>query len=92
MTTDIRFIQKRTAMSLKGSIDDADWTVTCCTEQTPRGVECSISVEQRNVEGGRFMHRFRHASTFDNEREAVIAGLREGMAWIRLKATHTINV
>ncbi|BCQ28980.1 hypothetical protein NK8_71700 (plasmid) [Caballeronia sp. NK8] len=79
-------------MPLKGSVDNADWTVTCNTEQTPRGVECSITVEQRNVEGGRFMHHFKHASTFNDEREAVIAGLREGMTWIRLKATHTINV
>jgi hypothetical protein len=79
-------------MSLKGSVDDADWTVTCIAEQTPRGVECSISVEQRNVEGGRFMHRFRHAGIFQDEREAVLAGLREGMTWVRLKATHTINV
>ncbi|MFM0323466.1 UDP-glucose 4-epimerase [Caballeronia glebae] len=79
-------------MSLKGSVDDADWTVTCSTEQTPRGVECSISVEQRNVEGGRFMHRFRHAHTFANEREAVLAGLHEGMNWIRLKAANTIGV
>ncbi|MFM0053071.1 UDP-glucose 4-epimerase [Caballeronia grimmiae] len=79
-------------MSLKGSIDDSGWTVSCNTEQTSQGIECSISVEQRNVEGGRFMHRFKHAHTYDNEHEAILAGLREGMTWIRLKASNTISV
>jgi len=78
-------------MSLKGSVDAADWTVTCNTEQTPRGIECSISVEHHNVEGRRFAHRFKHAHTFDDEREAVLAGLREGMTWIHLKASNTIH-
>ncbi|SAK60477.1 UDP-glucose 4-epimerase [Caballeronia temeraria] len=78
-------------MSLKGTVDDANWTVTCTTEQTQKGIECSISVEQHDVDGGRFMHRFKHACTFDNEREAVLAGLRDGMTWVRLKAEHTIN-
>jgi hypothetical protein len=79
-------------MSLKGSIDDSDWTVSCNTEQTPRGIECSISVEQRNVDGGRFMHRFKHPHAYGNEREAILAGLREGMTWIRLKESNTISV
>ncbi|SAK93855.1 hypothetical protein [Caballeronia ptereochthonis] len=79
-------------MSLKGQVDDADWSVTCNTEQTPEGVVCSIGVEQRDVEGGRFVHRFRHARTFDDEREAVLAGLAEGMTWIRLRASRTIDV
>ncbi|KAK45599.1 UDP-glucose 4-epimerase [Caballeronia jiangsuensis] len=79
-------------MSLKGSIDGSDWTVSCSTEQTPRGIECSISVEQRNADGGRFMHRFKHAHTYNNEREAILAGLREGMTWIRLKGSNTISV
>ncbi|SAL66428.1 UDP-glucose 4-epimerase [Caballeronia choica] len=79
-------------MTLKGQVHNAEWSVTCTTDQTPQGVVCSIGVEQHNVEGGRFMHRFKLARTFDNERDAVLAGLREGMTWIRLKAAKTINV
>ena len=79
-------------MSLKGSVEAAQWIVTCNTEQTSRGFMCWIGVEHPNVEGGRFAHRFRHASTFDSESDALLAGLREGMAWIGLKAAKTIAV
>jgi|GEM_PF-394648 len=79
-------------MSLKGQVSNAGWSVTCDTEQTPEGIRCLIGVEHRNVEGGRFVHRFRHARTFDTEREAVLAGLCEGMTWINLKAGKTISV
>jgi hypothetical protein len=79
-------------MSLTGSIAGANWTVACNTERTQQGVECSISVEHRGVEGASFMHRFRQTHSFDNEPEAVLAGLREGMTLIRLKAAHTIDV
>ncbi|WP_244813919.1 hypothetical protein [Caballeronia sp. Lep1P3] len=70
----------------------SDWTVTCTTAQGPQGFVCSIGVEHRNVEGGRFVHRFCHACTLDSERDAVIAGLREGIAWIGLEAARTIAV
>ena len=79
-------------MSLNGVVNDADWTVTCNTTQTAEGVECWIGVEQRNVEGGRFVHRFQHAHTCASEREAMLSGLREGMAWIHLRAAKTIDV
>lgn len=79
-------------MSLKGQVDGADWTITCNTEETPEGVACSIGIEHRDVDGGRFMHRFKHARTFHSEREAMLAGLGEGMAWIGLKTSKTIGV
>ncbi|SAK91435.1 UDP-glucose 4-epimerase [Caballeronia hypogeia] len=79
-------------MPIKGQVDNEEWSVTCTTELTAQGIVCSIGVEQRSVEGGRFMHRFRHVGTFDNEREAVLAGLKEGMTWIRLRAAKTINL
>jgi hypothetical protein len=79
-------------MSIKGQVNCADWTVTCNAEQTPEGIVCMIGVEHRNVEGGRFGHRFRQEGAFESEREAVLAGLREGMAWINLKADKVISV
>ncbi|MEZ2354648.1 UDP-glucose 4-epimerase [Caballeronia sp. RCC_10] len=79
-------------MSLKGQVSNADWSVTCDTEQTPEGIRCTVGVEHRNVEGGRFVHRFTHSRTFDTEREAVLAGLCEGMTWINLKVGKTISV
>ena len=79
-------------MSLKGQVDGADWTITCSTEETGEGIACSIGVEHRDVEGGRFMHRFRHERLFDSEREAMLAGLSEGMTWIGLKTSKTIGV
>jgi hypothetical protein len=79
-------------MSLKGQVDGADWTITCHTEETSGGFACSIGVEHRDVEGGRFMHRFRHARTFASEHEAMVAGLDEGLTWIGLKTSKTIGV
>ncbi|MDR5777643.1 MULTISPECIES: UDP-glucose 4-epimerase [unclassified Caballeronia] len=79
-------------MSLKGQVDDTDWSITCNTEQVTEGIVCSIGVEQHDAERGRFVHRFRHARIFDNEYEAVLAGLSEGMTWIRLRASGTIDV
>jgi len=79
-------------MSLKGRVEAAQWIVTCNTQETPRGFMCWIAVEHPNVEGGRFVHRFGHAPTFDSESDALLAGLREGMAWIGLKAAKTIAV
>ena len=79
-------------MSLKGRVEAAQWIVTCNTEETPQGFMCAIAVEHPNLEGGRFVHRFRHASTFVSESDALLAGLREGMAWIGLKAAKTIVV
>jgi hypothetical protein len=79
-------------MSLKARVEAAQWVVTCQTEETPRGFMCSIGLEHPNVEGGRFAHRFRHASTYVSESDALLAGLREGLTWIGLKTAKTIAV
>jgi hypothetical protein len=39
-----------------------------------------------------FRHAFMHSSIFPTEREAVLAGLREGMDWIQLKMSNTLSV
>lgn len=79
-------------MSIKGQVNCADWTVTCNAERTSEGIVCTVAVEHPNVEGGRFVHRFKHGGEFESEREAVLEGLREGMAWINLKSDKVISV
>jgi hypothetical protein len=79
-------------MALTGKIDGEDWSVHADTLDVPGGYVCELRVEHRDPGGGRFEHRFRHFGRFDGERDAILAGLREGMVWVGLKLTKTIGV
>ncbi|SAL86748.1 UDP-glucose 4-epimerase [Caballeronia choica] len=79
-------------MALTGKIDGADWSVHADTLDVPGGYVCELRVEHRDPKGFRFEHRFRHSGRFDSERDAILAGLREGMVWVGLKLTKTIGV
>jgi hypothetical protein len=81
-----------TAMTLKGTIDCAQWSVHADTLEVPGGYACDVRVEHRDATGARFEHRFRECGPSDGERDAILAGLREGMVWIGLKVTRTIGV
>jgi hypothetical protein len=37
-------------------------------------------------------HEFMHSRIFSAEREAILAGLSEGMDWVRLEMSNTLSV
>jgi hypothetical protein len=78
-------------MTITGQVGEADWSVAATTHRTAGGFDCSIELSHQTPEG-LFKHEFTHSSIFPTEREAVLAGLREGMDWIRLKMSHTLSV
>jgi hypothetical protein len=86
-----RYINKERLMTISGSVGDADWSVCATTHRTAGGFDCTIELSHHTPEG-LFKHEFRHSSIFPTEREAVLAGLREGMDWIRLKMSNTLTV
>ncbi len=66
-------------MTMHGEIHDGDWEVEVATSRCDDGrFACWIRVA----------HRLQDAS----ERDAMVAGLREGMIWIELKRCHTFDV
>ncbi|SAL61725.1 UDP-glucose 4-epimerase [Caballeronia terrestris] len=79
-------------MRLSGKVTCAEWSVAADTHEAEGGFGCSIRVEQHRSDGVLFEHNFEHCKTFESEREAVLAGLREGMVWINLKLSSTIIV
>ncbi|SAL57731.1 hypothetical protein [Caballeronia humi] len=79
-------------MTLKGAIDCAQWSVHADTLEVPDGYACEVRVEHGDASGASFEHRFRECGPFDDERDAILAGLREGMVWIGLKVTRTIGM
>jgi bacillopeptidase F (M6 metalloprotease family) len=78
-------------MTLSGSVYDGHWSVSVVTHPTPGGFDCTIQLSHTTAEGV-FTHEFRHDSIFPSEREAVLAGLREGMVWVQLKMSKTLSV
>jgi hypothetical protein len=78
-------------MTISGNVGDADWSVAATTHRTEGGFDCNIQLSHRTPEGI-FRHEFMHSSVFLTEREAVLAGLREGMDWVRLKTSNTLSV
>jgi hypothetical protein len=78
-------------MTISGNVGDADWSVAVTTHRTEDGFDCQIQLSHRQPEGI-FRHAFMHSSIFPTEREAVLAGLREGMDWIQLKMSNTLSV
>jgi hypothetical protein len=84
-------IIKERHMTISGSVGDGDWSVAATTHRTAGGFDCSIQLSHHTPEGI-FKHEFRHSSVFPTEREAVLAGLREGMDWVRLKMSNTLSV
>ena len=77
-------------MALSGNICDGNWSVSAVTHQTAGGFDCSIQLSHSTPEGV-FTHEFRHSRVFPNEREAILAGLREGMVWVQLKMSNTLS-
>ncbi|MFM0239143.1 UDP-glucose 4-epimerase [Paraburkholderia phytofirmans] len=78
-------------MTISGNVSDGDWSVAATTHCTAGGFDCTIQLSHRTPEG-MFEHRFTHSSIFPTEREAVLAGLGEGMDWVRLEMSHTVSV
>ena len=78
-------------MTLSGNICDGSWSVSAGTQPTAGGFHCTISLSHTTPEGV-FTHEFMHDSVFASEREAVLAGLREGMVWVQLQMSKTLSV
>ncbi|CAB3789771.1 hypothetical protein LMG28614_02997 [Paraburkholderia ultramafica] len=78
-------------MTLSGKVCDGHWSVSVVTHPAPGGFDCSIQLSHTTAEGV-FTHEFRHDTIFPSEREAVLAGLREGMVWVQLKMSKTLSV
>ncbi|QLD50366.1 UDP-glucose 4-epimerase [Paraburkholderia fungorum] len=78
-------------MTISGTVGDGDWSVAATTHRTAGGFDCSIQLSHNTPEGN-FRHEFRHSGIFATEREAVLAGLSEGMEWVRLKMANTLSV
>jgi hypothetical protein len=84
--------QQEEQMTLSANVHDGTWSVSVQTEAAPDGgYDSAIRVSHASPDGD-FEHSFHHAQIFGTEREAVLEGLREGMAWIALKTTKTIAV
>jgi hypothetical protein len=78
-------------MALSGNVSDGNWSVSVETHRIAGGFDCSIQLRHTTPEGV-FTHAFTHSSIFPNEREAVLAGLSEGMSWVQLKMSKTLSV
>jgi hypothetical protein len=78
-------------MTLSGNVGDGHWSVSAVTRPTTGGFDCLIQLSHATPEGV-FAHEFRHSSIFSSEREAVLAGLREGMVWVQLEMSRTMSV
>ncbi|HEX7683029.1 MAG TPA: UDP-glucose 4-epimerase [Trinickia sp.] len=74
-------------MSLSGTVQGPDWRVSGRTFPAARGFVCHVRVEH-----GTFSHEFTHAAQMKRERDALFAGLREGMLWIDHKMSRTFAV
>jgi hypothetical protein len=79
-------------MTLSGNVQEGTWSVNVRTEAADEGGYRSTIHVQHSWPDGGFEHTFRHAKKFSTEREAVLEGLRQGMAWIDLKMARTISV
>ncbi|WP_179405001.1 UDP-glucose 4-epimerase [Burkholderia guangdongensis] len=79
-------------MALSGNIREGDWTVEVETIPTgDGGFRCRVRVEHGRP-AGPFRHAFDHGPSCPTEREALLEGLRAGMVWIELKASHVFDV
>jgi hypothetical protein len=85
-----RRINEERLMTISGNAGEGDWSVAATTHCAAGGFDCSIELSHRTP-AGVFRHEFRHSSIFPTEREAVLAGLREGMQWLGLKMSNTLS-
>ncbi|NML31874.1 hypothetical protein [Paraburkholderia antibiotica] len=79
-------------MVLSANVRQGTWSVAVHTDAAQGGGYLSTIHVTHASPNGEFEHTFPHARIFDSEREAVLEGLREGMTWIALKTTRTIDV
>ncbi len=79
-------------MALTGKIEEDEWSVRVeikpATDGHYRG---EIHVSHR-TQNGACTHVFSSHKKFPTEREAVLAGLCEGMIWIELKCSNVFHV
>lgn len=78
-------------MSVSIDVREDDWSVSVETNPADGGFDCRIHVHHSTPEGS-FEHEFKHGSIFPTEREAVLAGLHEGMEWIERKMQRSLKV
>lgn len=77
-------------MSQSSNASDNNWSVAATTHRTAGGFDCSIQLCHQTA-AVNFKHEFMHSSVFPTEREAVLAGLSEGLEWVRLKMSNALS-
>lgn len=77
-------------MTLSGSVDGPCWHVSVQTAPAPGGFVCTVRVAH-DCASGAFEHEFEYLTRHTVEREALLAGLREGMMWIDHKMAHAFD-
>lgn len=78
-------------MTLSRGVCEDNWAVSARTQVTAGGFDCRIHISHA-MPNGTFEHEFKHSGVYPTEREAVLAGLREGMVWVELKMSKTFNI
>ncbi|HVE09509.1 MAG TPA: UDP-glucose 4-epimerase [Paraburkholderia sp.] len=79
-------------MALTANVRDCTWSVDVSANPAPEGgYRAKVRVAHHDDRGA-FTHEFQHSGTFVVEREALLAGLREGMAWIELKMSGALHI
>jgi len=80
-------------MNLFGKVtgEKGDWAVNAETHDSGGGFCCEIHMTMQSEEG-QFSHEYKCEKTFETEQDAVLYGLREGMAMVELKMSRTIRM
>lgn len=77
-------------MDLSGKVDGGGWTVMACAHEIGGEFGCLISTSVAAMDGA-IEHEFTHDQTFSTPQQAVLEGLKEGMSWMGLTTSNTIN-
>jgi len=78
-------------MTISGNVGDGDWSVVATTHRAAGGFDCLVKLSHHTPQGV-FKHEFMHSGTFPTEHQAILAGLGEGMDWVRLKMSNTLSI
>jgi hypothetical protein len=78
-------------MTVYSDVCDSGWSVSAVPHEAAGGFDCTIQFRYSTPQGIR-KHAFTHSSVFPTEREAILAGLREGMFWVDRKMSEILSV
>jgi hypothetical protein len=78
-------------MEMSGKVEGGGWAVTACAHESGDAFGCLISTSVAAPDGA-IAREFAHDRTFSTPQDAVLDGLKEGMAWVGLTTSNTIGV